>query len=42
VIADLTRRTSRFNLTVGAITTAVGIGAALSQPEDDRGRKLLE
>jgi predicted MFS family arabinose efflux permease len=31
VIADLTRGTGRFNLTLGAITTAVGIGAALSQ-----------
>lgn len=31
VIADLTRGTGRFNLTIGAITTAVGIGAALSQ-----------
>jgi len=31
VIADLTRSTNRFNLTLGAITTAVGIGAALSQ-----------
>jgi predicted MFS family arabinose efflux permease len=30
VIADLTRGTGRFNLTLGAITTAVGIGAALS------------
>ncbi len=30
-IADLTRGTGRFNLTLGAITTAVGIGAALSQ-----------
>jgi MFS family permease len=29
VIADLTR--GRFNLTLGAITAAVGIGAALSQ-----------
>jgi MFS family permease len=31
VVADLTRGTGRFNLTLGAITTAVGIGAALSQ-----------
>jgi predicted MFS family arabinose efflux permease len=31
VIADLTRGTGRFNITLGAITTAVGIGAALSQ-----------
>jgi MFS family permease len=31
VIADLTRGTGRFNLTLGAITTAVGIGAACSQ-----------
>src|SRR5580704_5175684 len=31
VIADLTGGTGRFNLTLGAITTAVGIGAALSQ-----------
>jgi MFS family permease len=31
VIADLTRGTGRFNLTLRAITTAVGIGAALSQ-----------
>jgi MFS family permease len=31
VIADLTRGTGRFNLTLGAITTAVGMGAALSQ-----------
>jgi predicted MFS family arabinose efflux permease len=31
VIADLTQGTGRFNLTLGAITTAVGIGAALSQ-----------
>jgi predicted MFS family arabinose efflux permease len=31
VIADLTCGTGRFNLTLGAITTAVGIGAALSQ-----------
>ena len=31
VIADLTRGTGRFNLTLGAISTAVGIGAALSQ-----------
>jgi MFS family permease len=31
VIADLTRGTRRFNLTCGAVTTAVGIGAALSQ-----------
>jgi predicted MFS family arabinose efflux permease len=31
VIADLTRGTGRFNLTLGAITTAVGIGAAPSQ-----------
>jgi len=31
VIADLTRGTGCFNLTLGAISTAVGIGAALSQ-----------
>jgi len=31
VIADLTNGTDRFNLTLGAVTTAVGIGAALSQ-----------
>jgi MFS family permease len=31
VIADLTRGTGRFNLTLGTISTAVGIGAALSQ-----------
>ena len=31
VIADLTRGTGRFKLTLGAITTAVGIGASLSQ-----------
>ena len=31
VIADLTRGTGRFNLPLGAITTAVGIGASLSQ-----------
>jgi MFS family permease len=31
VIADLTRGTGRFNLTLGAISTAVGIGASLSQ-----------
>jgi MFS family permease len=31
VIADLTRDTGRFNVTLGAISTAVGIGAALSQ-----------
>ena len=31
VISDLTRGTGRFNFTLGAITTAVGIGAALSQ-----------
>jgi MFS family permease len=31
VIADLTHGSGRFNLTLGAITTAVGIGAALSQ-----------
>jgi predicted MFS family arabinose efflux permease len=31
VIADLTRGTGRFNLALGAITTAVGIGASLSQ-----------
>jgi MFS family permease len=31
VIADLTRGTGRFNLTLGAITSAVGIGASLSQ-----------
>ncbi len=31
VIADLTRGTGRFNLTLGAISTAVSIGASLSQ-----------
>ena len=31
VIADLTRGSGRFNVTLGAIGTAVGIGAALSQ-----------
>lgn len=31
VIADLTQGTGRFNLTSGAVMTAVGIGAALSQ-----------
>ena len=31
VIANLTRGTGRFNLTLGAIGTAVGIGASLSQ-----------
>jgi MFS family permease len=31
VIADLVRGTGRFNVTQGAIATAVGIGAALSQ-----------
>jgi MFS family permease len=31
VVADLTRGTGRFNLTLGAIGAAVGIGAALSQ-----------
>ncbi|HEX2791125.1 MAG TPA: MFS transporter [Steroidobacteraceae bacterium] len=31
VIADLTKGSGRFNLTLGAISTAVGIGAALSQ-----------
>jgi predicted MFS family arabinose efflux permease len=31
VVADLTKGTGRFNLTLGAISTAVGIGAALSQ-----------
>jgi MFS family permease len=31
VIADLTKGTGRFNLTLGVVTTAVGIGAALSQ-----------
>jgi hypothetical protein len=31
LIADLTRGTGRFNLTLGAITTVVGIGAVLSQ-----------
>jgi hypothetical protein len=31
VIADLTRGNGRFNLTLGAVTNAVGIGAALSQ-----------
>src|ERR1700683_3205532 len=31
VLADLTQGSGRFNLTLGAIATAVGIGAALSQ-----------
>jgi predicted MFS family arabinose efflux permease len=31
VIADLTQGTGRFNFTLGAISTAVGIGASLSQ-----------
>ena len=31
VIADLTQGSGRFNLTLGAIGTAVGIGASLSQ-----------
>jgi predicted MFS family arabinose efflux permease len=31
VIADLTQGSGRFNLTLGAISTAVGIGASLSQ-----------
>jgi predicted MFS family arabinose efflux permease len=31
VIADLTRGSGRFNLTLGAITTATAVGAALSQ-----------
>ena len=31
VIADLTKGTGRFNLTLGFVTTAVGVGAALSQ-----------
>jgi MFS family permease len=31
VIADLTKGSGRFNLTLGLVTTAVGIGAALSQ-----------
>ena len=31
VIADLTQGTGRFNLTLGAISTAVGIGASCSQ-----------
>jgi predicted MFS family arabinose efflux permease len=31
VIADLTHGSGRFNLTLGAISTAVGIGASLSQ-----------
>jgi len=31
VIADVTQGSGRFNLTLGAISTAVGIGAALSQ-----------
>jgi MFS family permease len=30
VVADLTRGTGRFNVSQGAITTALGIGAALS------------
>jgi MFS family permease len=31
VVADLTCGTGRFNLTLGAIATAIGIGVALSQ-----------
>ena len=31
VVADLTQGSGRFNLTLGAIGTAVGIGASLSQ-----------
>jgi MFS family permease len=31
VIADLTKGSGRFNVTLGAIVTAVGVGAALSQ-----------
>ncbi len=31
VVADLTRGSGRFNLTLGAITTTVGVGASLSQ-----------
>jgi MFS family permease len=31
VIADLTQGSGRFNFTLGAISTAVGIGASLSQ-----------
>src|ERR1039458_2475693 len=31
VIADLTQGSGRFNLTLGAISTAVGIGASFSQ-----------
>ncbi len=31
VIADLTRGTGRYNLALGAVSTAVGVGAALSQ-----------
>jgi len=31
VIADLTQGTGRFNLTLGAVSAAVGIGASLSQ-----------
>jgi predicted MFS family arabinose efflux permease len=31
VIADLTQGSGRFNLTLGAVSTAVGIGASLSQ-----------
>jgi MFS family permease len=31
VIADLTQGSGRFNVTLGAIVTAVGTGAALSQ-----------
>jgi MFS family permease len=30
VVADLTRGSGRFNVTIGAITTALGVGAALS------------
>jgi len=31
VIADLTQGSGRFNITLGAIATAAGIGASLSQ-----------
>jgi MFS family permease len=31
VIADLTKGSGRFNLTLGAVTASVGTGAALSQ-----------
>jgi len=36
VVADLTCGTGRFNLTLGAIATAIGIGVALSKPSPKR------